>query len=138
MVTINELNDILDIYKRIYPQIKNVHIKMVSPGSDKMCIGKCVMDIIGDFVYVGKMRYKQVIPEYIQLEENERDIIFTLLHEISHAITPYFERKVKDKWVIMDHSDKFYNNFLAVLDIGFERKLVDKKYDLKSLRQRDK
>lgn len=84
------------------------------------------------------MRFRQVVSEYIQLEENEKDIIFTLLHEISHAITPYFERKVKDKWIIVDHSDKFYDNFLTVLTIAFEKNIINKKYDLKSLKIRDK
>lgn len=42
MATINKLNDILNIYKKIYPQIKDVYIKLVSPNTDKICIGKCV------------------------------------------------------------------------------------------------
>lgn len=46
-------------------------------------------------------------------------MIFTLLHEITHAIVPYHERKVKEKWIRIDHSDKFYKCFLEILNYAF-------------------
>lgn len=139
-----EISDILDnvlsIFKKKYEHIRNVYIELVSTPQDN-CAGKCVMDLVGDFKYIGKMRSKDVRVDYIQIHNDPTykidDLIMTLLHEISHAITPYIERKVKNDWIIMDHSHKFYENFLLILDIAYQNKIITKKYDLRSLKNYD-
>ena len=132
------VNKILNIYKKKYPELNKLHIKIVPLNNDSTCVGKCELTLIGEFINIGKMRYRHVIPDFIQLTENDKDITFTLLHEISHAITPYYERKVKDQWICMDHSDKFYKNYLDVVKIAFFNKIIDKEYDMKALKIRDK
>lgn len=138
MESIERLTDILAVYQRIYPQLKDITIRIATVKEDTTCTGKCIMDLDleDDFEYVGKMRQKRAIPRCIIITASN-DMVFTLLHEITHAITPYTERKVKNTWVIIDHSDKFYGNFLLVMDIAARYGFTGKKYELKSLKLRD-
>jgi hypothetical protein len=62
----------------------------------------------------------------------------TLLHEISHAITPYYERKVKDMWIRIDHSDKFYKNFHKIVLQAYDLKIIDRLYTISELKKIDK
>ncbi len=51
------------------------------------------MELLGDFVFNGKMRVKHVKPLCITLCNGDNDMVFTLLHEIAHFVTMYCERK---------------------------------------------
>ncbi len=37
----------------------------------------------------------------------------------------------------MDHTNKFYDNFLDIMNIAYDSGIVSRKYDLKSLKRRD-
>ncbi len=99
-----------------------------------------VNDLFGEYYYItNKMRCRDIIPSDIIIEENTLDVmIFTLLHEITHTITPYVERKIKDVWINMDHSNIFYDNFLKIIEHAYNNKIINKQYDMKQLRQKDK
>lgn len=131
------IEEILKFYKGIYKELESVHIKILPEIKNTNCIGRCNLETYGDFMFVGKMRYKKTKANYIELTQSDKNITFTLLHEISHAITPYYERKVKNEWIILDHSDKFYKNFLEITKIAYENKIIDKEYTLEMLKRED-
>ena len=131
------IEEILKFYKGIYKKLEPVYIKILPEIKNTNCIGRCNLETYGDFMFIGKMRYKKTKANYIELTQSDKNITFTLLHEISHAITPYYERKVKNEWIIVDHSDKFYKNFLEITKIAYENKIIDKEYTLKMLKRED-
>lgn len=88
-------------------------------------------------MHIGKMRYKNSITSCITLLENDKNIMFTFFHEVTHAITPYYERKVKNSWIRMDHSDKFYKNFMDIMKYAYEKKYILRTYTLTELKRRD-
>jgi hypothetical protein len=57
-------NKILDEFKKIYPELKNVKIKYFSHNN---FIGCCSNIRIGEFIYEGKFRYQNIRPEFIKL-----------------------------------------------------------------------
>jgi len=123
-------NFILNEFKKIYPELSLVKIKYFSHDN---FIGCCETTKYGDFTYEGKFRYQLIIPKIIKLKTQDEAIIFTLLHEIAHAITPYYERKIKNEWIRLDHSDKFYKNFHKIMLDAYEMKIVDKQFTLKKI-----
>lgn len=64
-----------------------------------------------------------IIPIEIRLLLNYKDerlsddiVIFTLMHEIAHAITLAIYKKCNKKWVSEDHGREFYSNFSRIVD----------------------
>lgn len=133
--TLETLNNITRELSINYPVLKNVKIKIVQ--NNGIFIGKCDSVPYGEYMYIGKMRYKNSITSCITLLETDKNIMFTFFHEITHAITPYYERKVKNNWIRMDHSDKFYKNFMDIMKYAYEKKYINKTYNLSELKKRD-
>jgi hypothetical protein len=122
--------NILDAFKKFYPQLNNV--KLLFQENNKFNIAQCEVEPYGDHIYIGKMRYKFIIPKTILLS-HEKNIVMSLLHEITHAITPQYERKIKNEWIILDHSNKFYQNFLIICNIAYKQKIINKQFNIKEL-----
>lgn len=126
--------DILKQFSETFSELKDVKVKFKQ--IDKF-VGYCNSKSYGEFYYVKKMRYKLKTTSSILINPDATDKTFVFLHEMTHAITPYYERKVKDKWIRIDHSDKFYKNFQIVMDMAYKMKIIDKTYTLKELKKRD-
>lgn len=129
------LTNIINEYSKTHPELSGVEIK-IAKGNDTF-IGYCHSEPYGEYVRVGKMRYKRVITSRITLTENDPNMLFTFFHEMTHAITPQYERKVKNNWIRMDHSDKFYKNFYEVMQTAYQKKIICKEYTLSELKRRD-
>lgn len=134
MVTIEYFENILKEFAKIYEEFKNVKVKFQEHDIFK---GYCTSYPIGDYGYVGKMRYKLKKTTAITINPKLQDVTFVFLHEMSHVITPYYERKVKNEWIRLDHSDKFYTNFHKVIEIAYKLKIINTMYDMKELKRRD-
>lgn len=48
-----------------------------------------------------------------------------------------YERKVKNSWIRLDHSDKFYTNIIKILNLAYELKIIDYRYTIKELKRKD-
>lgn len=130
-----DYNAIIKEFSKIYPSLENINVVIVK--NNKEFVGKCTSESYGDYVYIGKMRYKNSVTSCISLTETASDMTFVFFHEMTHAITPYYERKVKSQWVRMDHSDKFYKNFMDIMKIAYEKKYIGREYSLQELKKRD-
>lgn len=131
--------DILNKYSKIYRELDNVKVK-ARDMSHSNFQGYCYSHPVGEFTIEGKIRYKRVVTDYIILDISNPDkaqIMFTFLHEMSHAITPYCERKVKNQWIRLDHSHKFYESFRQIMEIAFAQGIVDKQYTISDLKRKD-
>jgi len=131
---LNLINNIFDIYKQKYKELTNVDIKFVNKiniASDLCGATNC--DIIGEYVYVGKMRRKKIIPKEILIVDdknlNEEKIKFILFHEIAHCLCDHIERKVKNKWIIYDHSNIFYDKYIEVVKYAIKNNIIINKYN---------
>lgn len=133
-MSIEYFENILKQFSKIYEELKDVKIKFQSHDLFK---GYCNSIPIGEYEHIGKMRYKQKKTISITINPDLPDKLFVFLHEMTHAITPYYERKVKNEWIRLDHSDKFYTNFHKVMEIAFKLNIVDNVYDMKELKRRD-
>jgi hypothetical protein len=129
--------NILNIFSNKYPSLKNVGIK--TNLSNKSFQGLCNSVTVGDFTYFKKIRCKNVLAHSITIDitQSKNSALFTFLHEMCHAVTPYCERKVKNQWIRFDHSHLFYNNFLIITNIAFSLNIIDRPYTLKELKQKD-
>ena len=73
------------------------------------------------------------------MKKKENELLFIFIHECSHAITPHRERKVKNKFIRIDHSREFYENFLKLLNIAYNNKLINQKFNnIEELMKKDK
>lgn len=125
---------IIKNFEKVFVEFKNVKIKFKS--NEYFC-GMCVSEPYGEYFYIGKMRYRLTKIKSIILNPNSPNLIFTFLHECSHVITPYYERKVKNNWIRLDHSDKFYANFMKIIQIANELKIIDLKCTIRELKKLD-
>jgi len=138
MEKINKL--IIDFSKK-YPFLKNIEIETCSYNN--LYIARCLVDKSGDYILIKKGRIRNVIPKKIILTEavlnkNEDDILFIFIHECTHAITPHFERKVKNEYVRIDHSRLFYDNFLELLNLAYQLKYINYRFsNIKDLMIKD-
>ncbi len=132
-----DINNILKLYQKIFPVLEGVYIKIVPKIKNSDCIGRCNFEVVGKFIFIEQVRYKHIRPKYIELTQNDKNIIFTLLHELAHAITPHYEKKVDDRWTIIDHSDYFYDNYLKIMNIAYENNIINKKYTFEMLKKDD-
>ena len=126
---------IIKLYSNAYPQLKNIKLDVIV--GDKKYAGLCHSELIGEFVLCGKFRYKNIKASKITISKNDPDWMFTLLHEICHVITPYYERKIKNKWIKLDHSHKFYNNLCVIFDFAYKNKVIDSIVTLDRLKLMD-
>ena len=132
----NDIERIFEIFKGKFQKLKNVKLTFIDKSND--IEGKCMYDTIGTYENINKGRIQNINPIEI-IVYNIGDIILTLLHEISHALTMHYERKVGYKeYVYVEHSHLFYAKFLEIMNFAYEYKIINKKYDLKSLKFIDK
>ena len=137
----NHLHKILNLFTKFYPQFSDVQINIIPYNN--LYIAKCMCEKDGDFFVHKKNRLINIIPTKIILtqkamEQKENKLIFIFIHECAHGITPQVERKVKNKYIRIDHSRRFYNNFFTLLEIAHKNKLSDyKPKNIKELMQKD-
>lgn len=134
----NDHNHVIDLLKNIlktfahkYPSLSDVEIQVLEKDMKIKHCGYCDLIPLGDFVVMGKNRFKKVQPLKICIwHSNDLDrLVFTFLHEISHAITDYCERRTKSGlWVVTDHNRQFFENFLILTNLAFEFKFIKSKF----------
>ena len=116
MVGDKELLNIYKQYQRIYPELKEVKLILNKSCRIDGCEGICHIELIGNYITEGKRRYRLTKVHKIELNQDisEKRKKFALLHEMAHAITPVYERKIKDEWIIPHggHDHEFYQSFL--------------------------
>ena len=134
MPPIQFFENIIKNLEKIFIEFKDVEIKF---KSNKYFCGMCVANTYGEYYYIGKMRYKLTKTKSIILNQDAPNIMFTFLHECTHVITPEYERKVKDKWIRLDHSDKFYTNFMKIIQIANQLKIIELNCTIKELKKLD-
>ena len=138
MENINKLK--IDFSKK-YPCFKVVEIE-ICPYNN-LYVARCMVDKIGDYISIKKGRIRNIIPRKIiltdaALKKKEDELLFIFIHECTHAITPQFERKVKNEYVRIDHSRLFYENFLELLNLAHKLKYIDYIFsDVKDLMIKD-
>ena len=138
MENINKLK--IDFSKK-YPCFKEVEIE-ICPYNN-LYVARCMADKIGDYILIKKGRIRNIIPRKIiltdaALKKKEDELLFIFIHECTHAITPQFERKVKNEYVRIDHSRLFYENFLELLNLAHKLKYIDYTFtDVKDLMIKD-
>lgn len=135
------LRDILKSFTKKYPILKDVQIELLPYNISSSGDGECYYDLIGDYIVIGKNRYRKIRPFRITIVDNEskHKLAFVLLHEIAHAISDYCERRlVNGEWIRKDHNREFYTKFLEVIKVANELNIIDDKYDLNGLIKKDK
>lgn len=132
------LAEILNIYKAKYEILGDVYLIFSSHSTKFEFFGRSQIDLIGDFEVAGKNRYRNIKPISIELVEDYDNIMFTLLHEITHCIIKYRERNVKNNWIIIDHGDDFYKNYPEVIEFAYQNKITDKIYSIDGIKKFDK
>jgi hypothetical protein len=126
------LQQILDFYRNIYPSLQHVILEFVEEIDDlsDLC-GSAKCDLIGEYQYERKIRYKNIIPIKIQIvntnDEYKNKVI--LFHELAHCICRHIEIYVKNKWIIFDHSNEFYDKYLETFEIAINNKFITTKYN---------
>jgi hypothetical protein len=133
-----QLNYIFKIYQKKFNILENVYIKFTQHSTKFEFFGRSHVDVVGEFESVGKNRFKNIKPNYIELVEGYDNILFTLLHEIAHCISKYRERKIKDEWISLYHGDDFYKNYLEVIKIAYDNNIIDKKITIDNIKKFDK
>ena len=120
------LEKILSLFTQSYSQFKDVKITQIP--FNNLYIARCNADKDGDYYIIKKNRLINVIPTEIILTDKAMKLsidklTFVFIHECSHGITPHVERKVKNKYVRIDHSRLFYNNFYILLKLAYTNNL---------------
>lgn len=134
MYSIHFFENIIKNLEKIFVEFKDVKIKF---KSNELFYGMCIGESYGEYYYIGKMRYRLTRIKSIILNPNKPNILFTFLHECSHVITPNYERKVKNQWIRLDHSDKFYINFNKIIKIANDLKIINLNCTIKELKKLD-
>ena len=138
----DKLMNLLIIFSKYYPNLKNIELEIVQYNN--LYIARCLVDKVGDYINVKKGRILNIIPKKIimtdvVMEKKDEELLFIFIHECTHAITPHRERKVKNKFIRIDHSREFYENFLKLLNIAYNNKVICQKFNnIEELMQKDK
>jgi len=131
-----EMSQIFKQFQKKYKQLKEVKLEFKQDEKFKYQ-GRSQINIVGSFTTIGKNRFKKIQPISIELIEGIGNIKYTLLHEITHCISKYRERKIKDEWIVLDHGDDFYKNYHEVLKYAFELKIIEKKFEIHEIKKFD-
>jgi hypothetical protein len=129
---IDLLKLILKKFSAKYPILRNIEIEVLAKNLKIKHCGYCDLIPYGEYFFKGKNRYKMVLPKKIKVwhNSNRETLVFTFLHEISHALTNYCERKTKyGLWIVNDHNRDFYENFFVIANLAYEYKLTKTKYE---------
>ena len=138
----DKLIKLLTVFSKYYPNLKNIELEIVQYNN--LYIARCLVDKVGDYINVKKGRILNIIPKKIimtdvVMEKKDEELLFIFIHECTHAITPHRERKVKNKFIRIDHSREFYENFLKLLNIAYNNKVICQKFNnIEELMQKDK
>ena len=138
----DKLINLLTIFSKYYPNLENIEVEI--ERYNNLYIARCLVNKTGDYIYVKKGRILNIMPKKIimtdvAMEKKENEMLFIFIHECSHAITPHRERKVKSKFLRIDHSREFYENFLKLLNIAYNNKLINLKFNnIEELMKKDK
>ena len=136
-----KINKLLMVFSETYPLLKDVVIE--TEEYSNLYVAKCMVDKIGEYINVKKGRILNIIPKSIilttaALEKEEKDLIFIFIHECTHCITPHREKKVKDSYIRIDHSRRFYENFFILIKIANKSKYFDQTFEsIEELMKRD-
>jgi len=137
----NILKSILKTFAHKYPTLRDVEIQILPKDLKIKHCGYCDLTPYGDFVVKGKNRFKKIRPTKINVwHNNDLDrLIFTFLHEMSHAITDYCERRTTTGlWVVTDHNRQFYENFFTITNLAYDYKFTKNKFkDVETLKKRN-
>ena len=107
---LDSLKNIFNIFAQKYPSLRDVQVEVLPKD---LKIKHCDLITYRDYVYKEKNRLKMVRPiKTIVWHNNDLErLIFTILHEVSHAITNYCERKKKSGlWIVT--TENFTKTFL--------------------------
>ena len=138
----DKLINLLTVFSKYYPNLKNIELEIEQYNN--LYIARCLVDKVGDYINVKKGRILNIIPKKIimtdvVMEKKDEELLFIFIHECTHAITPHRERKVKNKFIRIDHSREFYENFLKLLNIAYNNKVIYQKFNnIEELMQKDK
>ena len=138
----DKLIKLLTVFSKYYPNLKNIELEIEQYNN--LYIARCLVDKVGDYINVKKGRILNIIPKKIimtdvVMEKKDEELLFIFIHECTHAITPHRERKVKNKFIRIDHSREFYENFLKLLNIAYNNKVIYQKFNnIEELMQKDK
>ena len=138
----DKLINLLSVFSKYYPNLKNIKLEIVQYNN--LYIARCLVDKVGDYINVKKGRVLNIIPKKIimtdvVMKKKDEELLFIFIHECTHAITPHRERKVKNKFIRIDHSREFYENFLKLLNIAYNNKVIYQKFNnIEELMQKDK
>ena len=138
----DKLINLLTIFSKYYPNLKNIEIEIGKYNN--LYIARCLVNKTSDYINVKKGRILNIIPKKIimtdvAMKKKDNELLFIFIHECSHAITPHRERKVKNKFIRIDHSREFYENFLKLLNIAYNNKLINQKFNnIEELMKKDK
>ena len=138
----NKLINLLTVFSKYYPNLENIELEIVKYNN--LYIARCLVDKVGDYINVKKGRILNIIPKKIimtdvVMKKKDEELLFIFIHECTHAITPHRERKVKNKFIRIDHSRDFYENFLKLLNIAYNNKVIYQKFNnIEELMQKDK
>ena len=132
-----DIREIYKIFQKKYPLLNNVNLKIIKYNVDIDYEGKCVYDTLNDYIIDGKSRYCNIKVLSIEIVDHG-DKIFTLLHEMAHALSLHYERKIKDEYVYIEHSHLFYNKFMELIKYAYDNHIINKLYDIKKLKLVDK
>ena len=132
-----ELHTVYNFFITKYPILKSIELKII-PYSPKLEYeGRCEYNTVNNWIIINKYRKCSIKVKNIEIVDYG-DKIFTLIHEISHALSPHYERKVKGEYMYVDHSHMFYEKFHELMKLAYDNSIVDKIYDLKKLKLVDK
>lgn len=133
-----DLPTIYNFFCNKYPVLKLIKL-IITPYSPALEYeGRCEYHTLNNWSN-DKNKYRQCSIKVVNIEiVDHGDKVFTLIHEISHALVPHYEKKVKGKYIHVEHSHMFYEKFHELLKVAYDNSIVNKMYDLKKLKLVDK
>lgn len=119
-------NKLLSKLQKKIPELQNIKLNKIDEFKPSLIdyYGYTDADIIQDYYKYYDNKKCRILPMkasniYIRTQSDNKTfsdnkIIYILLHEIAHCLTPYVEIKDGNKWVVEHHSRLFYGNLLRV------------------------
>lgn len=132
-MSFEKLNQVYKIFKKKYKELNKIPLIITPKNNNFDYEGMCHYDSTEKYIYLKKGRMCKLIPTSIEIIENN-DMIFTLMHEITHTLSYHYELRDGENYIPMDHSHLFYEKFLEITTYAYEKKIITKQYDLKKLK----
>jgi hypothetical protein len=118
---------LLNNIKRKIPELQNITLQQMDETTPSLIdyYGYTDADIIpSKYTYSKDKQTRTLVMKatniYIRIQSEQKEsfsnekIMYILLHEIAHCLTPYVEIKQNRKWEVEYHSRLFYGNLLRV------------------------